>query len=111
MNLQVLLLLLRWLENSPCSLGEAMLMGVPCVASFVGGTSTYMISEVNALAFERSEVGTLAYTIKRIFDNNELALRLSENAKKDAAVRFSKDNVKSLFEIYDKIYEDTKGKR
>ena len=98
------------LENSPNSLAEAMIMGVPCVASYVGGTATYVVPEETALVYERSEAGTLAYMIKRIFEDNELAVKLSTNARKDAVKRFDRDkNVDSLYKIYDRIYKETKG--
>lgn len=99
-------------ENSPNSLGEAMILGVPCVASFVGGTPSYLSHEHSGLFYEKSEPGTLAFMLKKVFDNDELATRLSENARKDALVRHDRDNNKNtLFEIYKQILNKTDGEK
>ncbi|MBQ7580910.1 MAG: glycosyltransferase family 4 protein [Clostridia bacterium] len=91
-------------ENSPNSLGEAMMLGVPCVASFVGGTSTYLHHDRSGLMYEKGEMQTLAFMIKKIFDDDELALRLSENARAEAFERNSPEKSKNcLFGVYEKI--------
>lgn len=91
-------------ENSPNSLGEAMMLGVPCVASFVGGTSTYLQHDFSGLMYEKEEMQTLAFMIKKIFDDDALAARLSENARTQACERNAKEKSSDyLFEIYEKI--------
>lgn len=56
------------IENSPNSLGEAQLLGVPCVASYVGGSMDMMVgNEENLYRFE--EVEMLATKICNIFAN------------------------------------------
>lgn len=95
-------------ENSPNSLGEAMMLGVPCVASFVGGTSTYLHHDHSGLMYEKSEMQTLAFMLKKIFDDDELAARLSKNARAEALERNAKDKSKDyLFEIYEKIISNS----
>jgi glycosyltransferase involved in cell wall biosynthesis len=89
------------IENSPNSLGEAKLLGVPCVAAFVGGIPD--MSD-GALLYRYEEYEMLAYNIKQIFENNELALHLSENGKKDALKRHDRNkNVLRLLQIYNDI--------
>lgn len=88
-------------ENSPNSLGEAMTLGLPCVASFVGGTPTYLHHYKNGLSYEKSESASLAYMIKKIFENDELAEFLSENARNDALKRHDRENCRQkLFSSY-----------
>ena len=54
------------LENSPNSLGEAQILGVPCVSSYVGGAVDMMKgNEDNLYRFEDTEM--LAYTICKVF--------------------------------------------
>lgn len=56
------------IENSPNSLGEAQILGVPCVASYVGGISDMMQgNEINLYRLE--EIEMLAMRICEIFSN------------------------------------------
>ena len=94
-------------ENSPNSLGEAMMIGLPCVASFVGGTSTYMSNNFDGLMHQKSDFEMLAYNIKRVFDNDELAVSLSKNARESAIKRHSREATRNgIIEIYKTIYEN-----
>lgn len=54
------------IENSPNSLGEAQLMGVPCVASYVGGVPDMMRGNEEWM-YRFEEVELLAEKIIRIF--------------------------------------------
>ena len=56
------------IENSPNSLGEAQILGVPCLASYVGGVPDMMKgNEDNLYRFE--EVDMLAEKVCRVFGN------------------------------------------
>lgn len=58
------------IENSPNSLGEAQILGVPCLSSYVGGVMDMMKgNEENMYRFE--EVEMLAYKICSIFEEKE----------------------------------------
>lgn len=89
------------IENSPNTLGEAMNIGTPSVAAYVGGVSDMAVDGEDALFYRNDDPALLAWNIKQIFDNDELALKLSENGKKHA--RFTHDadiNSKALYDIY-----------
>lgn len=73
------------IENSPNTLGEAMLVGTPCVAAYVGGVSDMAEDGKEALFYRNDDPVLLAWNIKRIFDNDELALELSRNGMKKAS--------------------------
>ena len=67
------------IENSPNSLGEAQILGVPHVAAFVGGTSDMMVgNESNMYRFE--ETTMLAEKICEIFSNSSEQVDMSETA-------------------------------
>jgi glycosyltransferase involved in cell wall biosynthesis len=93
------------IENSPNTLGEAMIMGVPSVAAYVGGASDMANDEVEALFYRDNDPKFLAYQIKRIFDDDRLALKLSENARKRALKTHDPQrNLQSLLAAYRAIY-------
>lgn len=91
-------------ENSPNTLGEAMLVGTPCVAAYVGGVPDMATDGQEALFYRNDDPALLAWQIKRIFDDDSLALTLSENAKKRAAVTHDPEkNAEKLFQVYCEI--------
>ena len=94
------------IENSPNSLAEAQVMGVPSVASDVGGTSSYAEDGVSGLLFEVDNIEECVEKISRIFEDDELCLSLSEKGKKLAEERHDvKINTEKLVSIYREITE------
>ena len=57
-------------ENSPNSLGEAQMLGVPCLASYVGGVPNMMPTDTNCLLYQHDNVELLAYNIGKIFEHS-----------------------------------------
>lgn len=95
------------IENSPNTLGEAMCIGTPSVAAYVGGVSDMATDNEDALFYRNDDPALLAWNIKRIFDNDELALKLSQNGRKRARITHDADNnSKALYEIYKSILKD-----
>ena len=68
------------IENSPNTLGEAMLLGMPCASAYAGGAPSMATDEREALFFRAGDPATLAFQIKRLFDSDELCARLGEAA-------------------------------
>lgn len=92
------------IENSPNTLGEAMLIGTPCVAAYVGGISDMATDGEDALFYRDDDPALLAWNIKRIFDSDELALKLSANGRKRALVTHDpKRNAEQLIDNYKDI--------
>lgn len=92
------------LENSPNSVGEAMLLGVPVVSSNAGGVSSLLEGEKEGLLYSSEDENALAAQIMRIFSDEQLADRLSR-AEKERAGRThdAAANYKRLLEIYNEI--------
>lgn len=92
------------IENSPNSLGEAMLLGVPCVSAKVGGISSIFNEGTDGLMFEKGNPDALAKSVIDMFSKEELQKSCSENARKHAQKTHDPDaNYKRLLEIYGEI--------
>lgn len=91
------------IENSPNSLGEAQILGVPCVASQVGGVADMMKgNEGNLYDFE--DVDALAGKVCKIFNDGEAQLSMV----KVASERHDRTtNSRRLLDIYNSIISDT----
>lgn len=92
------------IENSPNSLGEAQLLGVPCIASYVGGVPDMVEAGVTGLVYRFEEIEMLAENIINIFNSNNLINRISHNAQLISSKRHSAiENKNTLIEIYKEI--------
>ena len=56
-----------YIENSANSLAEAMMVGMPCIASFVGGLPSMIHDNDTGLLYPVEDVPLLANKIRRIF--------------------------------------------
>lgn len=70
-----------YVENHSSSLIEAMIVGAPCIATYVGGVQNITINGENALVYNPSDAVALADNIIRILSDDKLAISLSEQAK------------------------------
>ena len=94
-------------ENSPNSLGEAMLLGVPCVASDVGGVSTLMQSGQEGLVVPSADSAALADAICRVFALEDQAEAMGRAAHNHAAVTHDPGkNLTDLLAIYRRLQAD-----
>lgn len=72
------------IENSSNSIGEAMLVGTPIVASDVGGIKSFMEHEKEGMLYHSTAVYMLADNVIRIFNSRSLAIQLGNNAHERA---------------------------
>jgi len=75
------------IDNSPNALVEAMLVGVPTVASCVGGIPTLMRDGKEGLLVPRGDPVALAGAIKRLLDDRAAAAALAGAARATARAR------------------------
>ncbi|MFV0151822.1 glycosyltransferase family 4 protein [Empedobacter falsenii] len=75
------------IENSPNSLAEAQILGVPSIASFVGGIPDMIDHEVNGLIYRFEEVEMLVLHIRKLFSDNHFCELMSFNSIKTAERR------------------------
>lgn len=95
------------LENSPNSVGEAMLLGVPVVASNTGGIPSMVVREKEGLLFEKGNITELAKSIMRTWEEDAKVDVMNENAIVRARKTHDADeNYRTLLEIYRDIIHD-----
>lgn len=68
------------IENHSSTLKEAMTVGTPCVASYVGGVPEYAINGENCLLYRYEDYEVLAQNICDIFQDGKLCTKLSQAA-------------------------------
>jgi len=68
------------IENSPNSLAEAMILGTPIVASYVGGVPDMVNHGKEGYLYPCNEPYMLAYYVKKIFVDRDLAVAMSKCA-------------------------------
>lgn len=90
------------IENSPNSLGEAMIIGTPCVASLVGGVKTML--QDTGLLYEFEDEEKMAENIIKILKDDDLATELSGQARKRALITHDPiENMNQLIKVFEEI--------
>lgn len=98
------------MENSPNSLGEAMLLGVPCVAANVGGIHNLLIDGGDGLLYPAGNVEALSEKLIEIFEKEFISEKYSHNARRHARETHDADqNYYKMIRIYEEITEEEKS--
>lgn len=93
-----------YIDNSPNALCEAMILGLPCIASYVGGISSLMKNGESGILVPVNEPYYLAGKIIELAQDKFLQERLSKNASEVASQRHSPQNIlKELISAYEQI--------
>ena len=93
------------MENSPNSLGEAMLLSMPVISSDVGGVRDLM-SEEEGFIYPSLDERALVESVKKCFELNGSVSQKEMCEKAGAKARITHDpdtNYKRLLEIYESI--------
>jgi glycosyltransferase involved in cell wall biosynthesis len=89
------------IENSPNTLGEAMILGMPCVAAYSGGVGDMAVDYKEALFYRANDPQVLAYKIKTLFSDSDFATRLGKAARvKALATHDPESNKNKLLAAY-----------
>lgn len=95
------------IENHATMLGEAMITGVPSIASCVGGLQEMIDHGSDGFLYPFNEPYTLAGYILRLFEDRELAIRFSRRGRAHAQRTYDREgNCRRLLEIYETIGGD-----
>lgn len=92
------------IENSPNSVGEAQLLGVPVVASYAGGTMDMVKDGETGFLYRFEETASLAYRICQLFADDKLCMQMSERERSVAHLRHDATvNASTLINIYNNL--------
>lgn len=93
-----------FIENESNSLSEASILGVPSVGSYVGGVTERIVHNETGFHYPVCDYAMLANYIDRIFSDDELANKFSNNERKMFLEILNREkNGNELYNIYRKI--------
>jgi glycosyltransferase involved in cell wall biosynthesis len=93
-----------YIDNSPNSICEAQILGIPVIATNVGGVSSIVKDEVTGLLVPANDPMMMAASITRLLNNPTLARKLASNAAEVASKRHSPSEIRNqLLAIYSQI--------
>jgi glycosyltransferase involved in cell wall biosynthesis len=97
------------IENSPNSLCEALLLGAPCIATYAGGTSSFIEDGKNGILVQDGDPFSMAGAIMELKENYDIAIKYGIAARNKALLRHNKDIISNdLLKIYQTILRDEK---
>lgn len=92
------------IENSPNSVCEAMMLGMPVIATYAGGTGSLLETEKEGLLIQDGDPWALSGAILRLLEDSETAVLFGQEARKKATRRHSRERiVNELLSIYEEI--------
>ncbi len=92
-------------EGLPNALLEAMSVGLPVVASAIGGNVDVVTDGENGLLFSPGSVEELTKDLRRLINDNSLRERLGHRARETVLTRFDTTKVfPKLIELYRQLY-------
>lgn len=89
------------IDNWPTSVSEAMLLGIPIIATYVGGTGSLMKDKVDGILIQDGDPWAMAGAILELKNNSNLARKYGENAQRNALARHNPEKIAAeLINIY-----------
>jgi glycosyltransferase involved in cell wall biosynthesis len=81
------------IENNANNLCEAMILGLPCISTFVGGVGSLINNNQNGIFIQDGDALAMAGAILELVNNKDMAIHLGKNARITALVRHSKTRI------------------
>lgn len=95
------------IENSPNSVCEAMILGVPTVSSMVGGVANLLEHGTEGFYYQADAPYMLAHYVERIFNDETLSKQFSDCSRRKAQQRHEvSEIIEDLSGIYTEIYSE-----
>ena len=91
-----------YIENSSNTICEAQLLGVPVIATAVGGTETIIQGGTDGMLVHANDPYMMAQSVKKLLDEPDFAKYIGENGRLMALKRHNPENiVRRIMEIYE----------
>lgn len=98
------------IENSPNNLCEAMILGIPCIATFAGGTGTILKDGIEGILIQDNDPWAMAGAVLELKNDVIKATQYGQNARNKALKRHDKsNNITELLRIYKSVSNDFKA--
>lgn len=92
------------IENSPNNLVEAMLLGVPCIATHAGGTDSLIKDKVSGILIQDGDPWMMAGAIKEVMNKYSKAKEYGSEARK---ISLKRNNPEKICNDLVSIYRET----
>jgi glycosyltransferase involved in cell wall biosynthesis len=96
-----------WFENSPLTIHEAFMSGIPVIASNLGGMADLVTDRKNGLLFEANNSDSLAETIQELVNSETLLNQLRLGIP---TIKSIQDNGVEIEQIYQQLLTKYSGK-
>lgn len=92
------------IENESNTISEAKILGVPVVASYVGGMVDRIQHNVDGFQYQHDAPYMLAYYVEKLFSSQQLCEEFSEKARENTFSLCDKTvNMSRLYDIYNAV--------
>jgi glycosyltransferase involved in cell wall biosynthesis len=92
------------IENSPNNLCEAMILGLPCIATYAGGTSSLILDGLEGILIQDGDPWSLAGAVLEFKNYYPKAIELGRNARNRALKRHDENRIiTQVLNIYQEI--------
>lgn len=92
------------IENKSNTIGEAMMIGTPVIAAYVGGMTEMINYGENGFFYPYNEPNRLAFLIHQIFSDESLQIKFSKNGIQSASKMFNREEMKNnILKAYEVI--------
>jgi glycosyltransferase involved in cell wall biosynthesis len=96
-----------YIDNSPNSLGEAQLLGMPVISCNVGGTSTLIEDDKNGILVPANAPYELAYSIISLAKDKNKAAQMGMQARAIATEKYERNKTfNAIMDVYQTIIKD-----
>jgi glycosyltransferase involved in cell wall biosynthesis len=97
------------MDNSPNSVQEAMLIGMPVVATYAGGIPSLLENNKEGLLVQDGDPYALAGALFHLYKDKDFACKLGANARKRGLIRQDKNKIlNNLLDVYETIIKNEK---